>query len=219
MPSPKRTAGDAVTSAAPTRRRRSPRTQEERSAATRAKVIQAATECVAELGFRAATMGAIAERAGVSWGAIQHQFGEKDALLDAVLEEAMLGLRSGLSDIRARESDPAQRVRNFVRRGRDTLEGPLYRAFFEIQIARSRESDDESDAWSTYVANTLGDSWRELFGDLAVPKRTLVAAQRFTFAVLSGIAAESMLFPAASNSDTQLEILEQTLLRLLELER
>ena len=36
-------------------------------------------------------MGAIANRAGVSLGAIQHQFGEKDALLDAVLEDAKAG--------------------------------------------------------------------------------------------------------------------------------
>ena len=119
MSSPKtRPAGVPASAArsAPARRRRSPRTQEERSAATRANVVQAATECVAELGFRAATMGAIAERAGVSWGAIQHQFGEKDALLDAVLEQAVGELQAGLSDIREQENDPAGRVRTFVRR-------------------------------------------------------------------------------------------------------
>jgi hypothetical protein len=36
---------------------------------------------------------------------------------------------------------------------------------------------------------------------------------------LSGIAAESMLFPGEALADRQLDILAQTLLRLLDLER
>jgi len=205
--------------AAPTRPRRSPRTQEERSASTRAKVVAAATECVAELGFRAATMGAIAERAGVSWGAIQHQFGEKDALLDAVLEEAIRSLQTNLSGIAETHPDPVLRVHLFVSRCRDVLSGPIYKAFVEIQMARSREDDGQSDAWSQYVGDALSEVWRETFGDLGLPKRRLENAQRFSFAVLSGIAAETMLFPGVDFTTRHLQILEETLLRLLDLDR
>jgi AcrR family transcriptional regulator len=222
MSAPKPSSTDAPANGArpaPARRRRNPRTQEERSAATRAKVIQAATECVADLGFRGATMGAIADRAGVSWGAIQHQFGEKDALLDAVLEEAVRVLQAGLSQIREEESDPVERVQRFVRRSGSLLQGPVYRAFFEIQVARSRAVDEQSEAWSKYVVDALDESWNVLFGDLTLSQRRLEDAQRFTFAVLSGIAAESMLFPGEVTADRQLDILAQTLLRLLDLER
>lgn len=222
MPSPKSDrarSASAVTGSAPARARRSPRTQEQRSAETRAKVVRAATECVAELGFRAATMGAIADRAGVSLGAIQHHFGEKDALLDAVLEAAIGVLQAGLSDIREQETDPSLRVQLFVRRSAGLLKGPVYRAFIEIQIARSREADEQTDAWSDYVAAALSQSWQLLFGDLPIPKRRLEDAQRFTFAVLSGIAAESMLFPGVAAPGKPLQILEEALLRLLDLER
>ena len=41
-------------------------------------------------------------------------------------------------------------------------------------------------------------------------------AQRFAFAVLSGIAAETMLFPGSDFRVRQLAILETTLLRLLD---
>jgi len=181
-------------------------------------VVAAATECVAELGFRAATMGAIAERAGVSWGAIQHQFGEKDALLDAVLEEAIRSFQASLSGIRDLESDPSARVRAFVRRCQDLLSGPSYSAFVEIQMGRSREASEETDAWSQYVGDALGAIWRELFRDLGLPRRRLEDAQRFTFAVLSGIAAETMLFPGVDFTRSHLQILEETLLRLLDLE-
>jgi len=206
-----------TTRSAPARPRRSPRTQEQRSASTRAKVVAAATECVAELGFRGATMGAIAERAGVSWGAIQHQFGEKDALLDAVLEEAIRGVQRNLSGIVESNPDPVARVKLFLRRCRQMLSGPIYKAFVEIQMARSREASEQTQAWAEFVGDALNESWLETFGDLELPKRRLEDAQRFTFAVLSGIAAETMLFPNVDFTARHLRIVEQTLLRLLDL--
>ncbi len=163
-------------------------------------------------------MGAIAERAGVSWGAIQHQFGEKDALLDAVLEEAVHTLQATLSGLVETTADPAARVNALVRRFRDLLSGPTYRAFVEIQLARSREANEQSEAWSRYVADALAETWRELFGELGLPKRRLEDAQRFAFAVLSGIATETMLFPNADFKARHLQIVEETLLRLLDLE-
>lgn len=181
-------------------------------------MITAATECVAEQGFRAATMGAIAERAGVSWGAIQHQFGEKDALLDAVLEEAIRRLRTNLSGVAEANPDPVARVRAFIERCGELLHGPLYKAFVEIQLARSRETDEQGDAWSQYVGDSLTEIWRQIFGDLDLPKRRIEDARRFTFAALSGIAAETMLFPEVAFTDRHLQILEDTLLRLLDLE-
>ena len=47
------------------------RTQAERSAKTRSKVIDAAIACIAEDGFKQATTKRVARRAGVTWGTIQ----------------------------------------------------------------------------------------------------------------------------------------------------
>ena len=117
---------------APAARPRVRRTQEERSAATRAKVVEAATECVAELGYRGATMSAMAQRAGVSWGAMQHQFGEKDAIFDAVIEQVMARLQENFRGLREEHPELPDRVHAFVQRNRELAGGPIYRAFVEI---------------------------------------------------------------------------------------
>ncbi len=199
-------------------RQRARRTQEERSAETRARVVAAATECVAELGFRGATMSAIAQRAGVSWGAMQHHYGDKDSILDAVLEHSLSGFEQALMGLGDAEPDPARRVRALMARCRELLRGPRYRAFLEIQLGRGRTRREADEAWSAYAARTLERIWKDLFGDLALPRRQLQAAQRFAFMVLSGIAAESILFPGADFTATHLEILEETLMRRLGLE-
>ncbi len=201
---------------APAARPRVRRTQEERSAATRAKVVEAATECVAELGYRGATMSIMAQRAGVSWGAMQHQFGEKDAIFDAVLERVMARLEENFRGLREAHPDPTDRIRAFVRRNREIASGPVYRAFVEIQLHRGRAGGEAARRWSLYVADVIAGVWRDLFGDLGLAPRRLEDAQRFTFAVLSGIAAEAMLFPDVDFSSRHFDILEETLLRLLE---
>lgn len=204
--------------APPQRPRRSPRRQEERSAETRAKVVVAATECVAERGLAGATLTAIAERAGVTWGAIQHQFGEKDALLDAVLLAALAELRRHVAAVAESTPDPAGRVRALLLRCREVLAGPLYRAFFEIQLRRGREADGRTAAWAEVVDAELAAVWQRLFGELGLPDRQLADAQHFLFAAMNGIAAETMLFPSKALAIRNLEILEETLLRLLDLE-
>jgi AcrR family transcriptional regulator len=84
-----------------------PRTQEERSAATRAALIDAARPLFAASGFSAVGTEAIVRAAGVTRGAMYHQFSDKTELFAAVFEavEAEMTRRidvavgeSGLSD-------------------------------------------------------------------------------------------------------------------------
>ena len=50
-------------------------------------MLDAVVECILENGYYEASSNAIARQAGVTWGAIQHQFGTRHALLLAVLED------------------------------------------------------------------------------------------------------------------------------------
>ncbi|MBK6738875.1 MAG: helix-turn-helix transcriptional regulator [Haliea sp.] len=43
---------------------------------------------IRETGFASATSTEIAKRAGVTWGAVQHHFGGKEEILEAVLERS-----------------------------------------------------------------------------------------------------------------------------------
>jgi AcrR family transcriptional regulator len=54
----------------------------------RERVINAAIECIIELGFyRGSSTNEIARRAGVTWGVIQHYFGNREGLMLAVLQD------------------------------------------------------------------------------------------------------------------------------------
>lgn len=59
--------------------------QQDRSRATRARLLEAAITCLAELGWSASTVAMVAEHAGVSRGAAQHHFPTREALFTAAL--------------------------------------------------------------------------------------------------------------------------------------
>jgi AcrR family transcriptional regulator len=54
---------------------------------TAKRVLDAAAECILQLGYYQASSNEIARRAGVTWGVIQHQFGTREGLLLAVLND------------------------------------------------------------------------------------------------------------------------------------
>jgi AcrR family transcriptional regulator len=54
---------------------------------TRSRVLDAAVQCILEQGYYQASSNAIARRAGVTWGTIQHQFGSREGLLLDLLKE------------------------------------------------------------------------------------------------------------------------------------
>ena len=64
-----------------------PRTQAERSAATQQALVTAARRLWGERGYAAASTPEIAAAAGVTRGAMYHQFPDKAKLFEAVLEE------------------------------------------------------------------------------------------------------------------------------------
>jgi AcrR family transcriptional regulator len=70
--------------------------QEERSAATRTRLLEAAIECVAELGAAATTTPDVAARAGLSRGAQQYHFPTKAALMAEVARYVTQGFHEEL---------------------------------------------------------------------------------------------------------------------------
>ena len=95
-------------SAPPTRR-----TQAERTAATRALLLDAARKLFADKGFADVSTQAIVEAAGVTRGALYHQFGDKAALFAAVYEEVERNLVADIAAqiMAAQPRDPLEAMR------------------------------------------------------------------------------------------------------------
>lgn len=84
------------------------RTQADRTAATRGALVGAARRLFAERGFAGVGTEAIVREAGVTRGALYHQFADKTELFAAVFEavEAELAQRIGAELVAAAVTDP-----------------------------------------------------------------------------------------------------------------
>jgi AcrR family transcriptional regulator len=97
--------------------RRARRTQADRSAATRDALVTAARALFAGQSFAEVPADAIVAAAGVTRGALYHQFADKTALFDAVMRavEADIARRLADSVAAAGISDPVDALRHAVR--------------------------------------------------------------------------------------------------------
>lgn len=113
--------------------------QQDRSRATRARLLEASIECLAELGFAASTVAVVAERAGVSRGAVQHHFPTREALFLAALEHVMQTRRD---ELRRELGDPPGQspgTRDVVLLVFALFTGPLFRAALALWVAAAAE--------------------------------------------------------------------------------
>ena len=89
------------------------RTQAERTAATRAALIKTARKLFADKGFADVSTQAIVAAAGVTRGALYHQFDDKAALFAAVYEEVERDLVADIAEqiMTAQPLDPLEAMR------------------------------------------------------------------------------------------------------------
>jgi AcrR family transcriptional regulator len=95
---------------------RARRTQADRSAATRDALVAAARRLFAGQGFAEVPADAIVAEAGVTRGALYHQFADKTALFSAALEAVEADIARRLADdvAAAGISDPVEALRHAV---------------------------------------------------------------------------------------------------------
>ena len=199
---------------APPRRRRS---HAERSAATRARILDAVVDVIATDGFGGLTAQALAQRSGVTWGAVQHHFGDKDRLLRAVLEDSFERFAERLDRVRVAGTSLAARAALFVDLAWEHFSGRHYRATFEILLNHlGREAPVGAGDWRLEMSRAWDRVWSRIFADARIPRRRSLALQHFTVSALAGLAATLMLQGGkASPAKGGLDVLKSTLRREL----
>ena len=201
---------------------RSRRTQAERTAETRARILGATVESILEVGLARTTAKEIGLRAGVTWGAVQHHFGSKNGILAAVLEESFNRFASGLvsSFESLGEDAPLEaRIDAFVDSAWEYYRASYFRAAFEILLEdsvarRSGESiaDDAAPDWQAELLEAWTGIWFRLFPEFEPGARTTRVLQRYTISTLSGLASIGQLGTRGeADLEAEIAILKRTL--------
>lgn len=195
--------------------RRSGPAQRARSLATRHRVVRAAIELIAEAGLGRATVTEIAQRSGVSWGGIQHQFGDKAAILDAVLEQVLDDFEARIRRFSTRAARIEGRVKAWVDASQELHRDPTYQAFREVMRSAASASASASED-AVHVLGRVDAALRlmreRLFPEL--PPAKLELLNLVLFATLSGMAEQaSYALVSPELVRRQLQLLRETLIR------
>lgn len=194
-------------SAAPRERR----SHAERTAETRGRVMAAVVESIGEVGYQKTTATEIARRAGVTWGAVQHHFGDKDGILMAVLEESFARFADVLGEAPSAGDSLEKRVSLFIDRAWQHFGGPHYRSTFEILL--NLPGDIEL-SWRTEMLTRWSAIWSQYFPESKVARRRTIDQMGYAVSVLSGLATTQMLGGGgAVIRGTELGYLKDTLVR------
>jgi len=170
--------------------KRERRSHAERTAETRRRVMEAVVEAIAELGFQRTTGTEIARRAGVSWGAVQHHYGDKNGILAAALEDAFRRLADTLGEPPAPGTPLEERVSEFIDRAWEHYGSEHYRSTFEILLNLPPEMES---TWARSALGTWQELWQGFFPDSTLSKRETVELMQYAVSVLSGLATMIIL--------------------------
>ena len=196
------------------------RSQAERTAETRAKIMNAVVESIADLGFQRTTAAEITRRAGVTWGAAQHQFGDKEGILRAVLDESFLRFAECVADIAGPPAPLAERADAFVDGAWKHFGSDHYRSTFEILLAIEDTDADGGAFWQGEMLRSWNGIWSRVFSDALLPAARQATLQRYTVATLTGISSMQMLGdPSPNRRRAELDLLKRSLTRELEEDR
>jgi AcrR family transcriptional regulator len=109
--------------------------QEERTRAMRARLLEATVEVLVERGYAATTTTAVSERAGVSRGAQLHHFPSKVALVTAAVRWVTEVRGAELRDAARSLPDGPRHTQRVLRMLGDHFTSPVFTAALELWVA------------------------------------------------------------------------------------
>lgn len=113
--------------------------KQDRSRATRQRLLESTIDCLAEQGWVMTTVAVAAERASVSRGAAQHHFPTREDLITAALEYMF---DSRMEEVRAETADLPEgpgRTEAVVMRMVDYFTRPLFKAALQVWTAAAAD--------------------------------------------------------------------------------
>jgi AcrR family transcriptional regulator len=146
------------------------RTQEERSATTRAALLDATIDCLVEYGYANLTTTRVVEHAGVSRGAQVHHYPTKAELVaEAIRHLAGKRMEEFLQTMPQLPSNPEKRVARVLDLIWEIHTSPLFEAAMELWVAARTDPELKASliAVERDVTKTVMSAGPSLFPDLA----------------------------------------------------
>jgi AcrR family transcriptional regulator len=170
------------------------RTQGERTAAMRERLLNATVECLFELGYANTTTTAVVERAGVSRGAQLHHFPTKAELVSSAVEFVMDRRLVQFKEVFGKLEPGGDLVDQIVDKLWDVFSGPTFYAWLELVVAA--RTDPKLAKTIKVIAErfdgSVDETFRMIFQLPPDEVRGLLVAPRFTFLLLEGMAVEGI---------------------------
>ncbi len=201
-------ANRPLLSAAAVPRRRTRRTQEQRRTQTRARLISAVVEVVRRKGYAGLRAKHVTAASGVTWGAAQHLFGDKNELLlevaTRVSDELVLRLDAGLT---GGSASLRERVSAVVGLIWELYGSPDYYAMVEIVRGSRADARFHNKLVETLarLSARVEQRWLSIFSDVATDERRSLSLCNIVVLTLSGLAARKIFLRLTPNTDHMLE--------------
>lgn len=212
VPPPRPVRDKRMTKAAPRQRR----PQAERTADTRGKLIHAAIVCLNRTGYSATTITTVAQEAGVSRGAMTHQFPAKTDLMLAVVQ-SVFEEDGALYDRTVAEMDPVTWLVRLPDTMWEVMSRPAGIAVMEIMLASRSDPelggplralqghiDEQAHRWSRERLRAAG----------LEPHPESAAIHELFVAAVRGLALEATFMKNTDGVHRSLKMLSETMRRL-----
>lgn len=191
------------------------RTNEERTEATRRRLLDAAIDCLMTVGYAQTTTVEVSKRAGVSRGAQLHHFPTRADLVTAAVEHLFHRRQQEFREmVAARDEDAAD---DLVETAIDTLwqimSGPTFYAWLEILVAS--RTDAVLREHVEQLARQSDEQIAQIFEDVFQPPQDIrelfEVAGTMVFGMMTGLAAERIVYEDEPRIDASIAMLKRVL--------
>jgi AcrR family transcriptional regulator len=185
-----------------------------RGTATHQKVIAAGIECIAEQGFHNTSTNKIAKAAGVTWGTLQHQFGDKARLLEAILETCFDKQMQQIAQATATTAPLTDRIDAVVETIWLIQQTDNSRAMQEIllNVRSDRNLSERFHPTLQKLRDLYNHQWRSIFDDINMSEECMEATKQLTFATLRGLSFDVVVQSSDTSIQAAKNLLKKTLL-------
>ena len=182
---------------------------------TREDLLSSTITLIKEAGFAAATTGRIAKQAGMTWGAVQHHFGTKEDILNAILELSYERFLATMTAPGLHQKSMEDRVNQFVDRIWTHYRSDIWLVALEILMGTRETANYARMVWESPRGKVHLAIAREIFPESKLSDARIHEALTYAHFSLTGLGLEGLFEEQVKNLGRHLDRIKGVMLTLL----